>query len=463
VYSQEISVNSVQALVSVALDYSDTVKKIDAVSQQADIPVKNALADYDAVIKASVLFKRDDLDTNLPLPDSPVSEQMYSASISKPFSSGTALSLGISHSRSPVEMYGITPNRITSVSLSISQELLKNSFGLIQKANIDMSGISSAIKRLLANDALEEFIYDLENAYFSWEYLSQARKFYSQLLKQTEWLEGVYKQKLSLGTAESPDMLYVSAAVLSRRLSLMEIEHRLLVSEIVLESLSGVDLDLSEKESSLSLDDDINMSLGFYQDKALENRRDYAVLSMSIEQLALKMKIDENSFLPSLKLNASIIQNSADDSIGDTFNGLFRDGNEFSIGLNLSMPLERKKEYAAMEEDMLKMEELTSQATALEDKIKADVESQYLLISSLKKRLELAQKAVVLQEKRLEGENKRITQGRSNADLLLRAQVDLLNARLAVLNIDLAYKQAVAKLYKLCAMTLPKYNISEDK
>ncbi len=453
-YAREEEIKGIGDLINVAIERSNTVKEIEAQRQLAGLTAEDALARYDALIKASVLWEYNDLDTNLPLPESAVSSHIYSVSISKPFRTGTDVSLSVNHSRSPVEMYGITPNRISSVSLSISQDLLKNAFGLVQQAQIDISSIESGIEALLAEDALETFVCGLERAYWQWIYLYEARGYYSEILKQTEWLDGVYKEKLKFGTAEKPDSLYVSASVLVRRSALVQAQANAAKAERALESLCSVGLDLMPVEEDIGK---LDRGLSFYIKEAFSNRRDYKVLSMTIEKLGLKRHIDKNALMPSLRLSASATVNSADDDFAGTFSGLGSDGEDFRIGLSLSMPLGKSQEYIALKDVALNMHKLSARLARMEDQIRQEVTDAYELADSLFRRYELAVRARELQEQRLEAEKRRLMQGRSGADLFLRAQIDLLNARLSEASLRAAYLSAKADLFRKCAMTLGKY------
>ncbi|MBL7649318.1 MAG: TolC family protein [Candidatus Hydrogenedentes bacterium] len=159
---------------------------------------------------------------------------------------------------------------------------------------------------------------------------------------------------------------------------------------------------------------------------ALVSRLDYLNSRDQVEDSARKVKVAANALKPGLDLVLA-----ADvDSIGqDNFQRLDFRSADWSAGLNLDLPLDRKAERNALRESLIAQERTVRAFTLAEDTIKLDVRSGRRTLEQAKLEFEIAQKSIELGKRRVREQELLAELGQGTAINLVDAQNDLTSAQ----------------------------------
>jgi len=121
------------------------------------------------------------------------------------------------------------------------------------------------------------------------------------------------------------------------------------------------------------------------------------------------------------------------DSIGqDNFQRLDFRSTDWTAGLNLDLPLDRKAERNALRESLIGQERTVRAYTLAEDTIKLDVRSGRRTLEQAKLEFEIAQKSIELGKRRVREQELLAELGQGTAINLVDAQNDLTSAQNAL-------------------------------
>ena len=181
---------------------------------------------------------------------------------------------------------------------------------------------------------------------------------------------------------------------------------------------------------------------------ALDNRNDFRMRKIQVERESVQLAYAHNQGLPRIDLVASYGLNGLDLSASKAFS--YDNAKNFpawSVGLQVSVPLganlQAKADIAAA--DVRKKDALLA-LKALEVAIANDVDTSLGLLGSAAERLGWWREVAQRERQQLELEHRRLQAGRSDMREVLFREEHAINARLAVLEQQIAYAKARAVL-----------------
>ncbi len=161
-------------------------------------------------------------------------------------------------------------------------------------------------------------------------------------------------------------------------------------------------------------------------DVALVSRLDYLTSRDRVEDEARQVKVAADALKPGLDL----ILAANIDSIGqDNFQRLDVRSLDWSAGLDLDLPLDRKAERNALRAALIDQERSIRSYTLSEDSIKLDVRSGLRQLEQAKLAYEIAENSVELNRRRMREQEVLAEVGRGTAINLVDAQNDLTSAQ----------------------------------
>jgi outer membrane protein TolC len=215
---------------------------------------------------------------------------------------------------------------------------------------------------------------------------------------------------------------------------------------------------------------------------AFENRPELRRLDLDLENRAIEVEYAKNQLLPVLTVSGAynhtglggreIVRASnggpvvavLPGGLGDAFGQLFGyDFRGYSIGFNLQIPLRNRAaqgEHArALTEQQLAQSRLnaTMQAIALE------VRNAITQVEMNRARIDAAEKARELTERRLDAEQKKFELGASTIRFVLEEQRNVTQAQTNEINALVNYTKALVDYDRSIGMTLQKNNIEIEK
>lgn len=178
---------------------------------------------------------------------------------------------------------------------------------------------------------------------------------------------------------------------------------------------------------------------------ALASRLDYLNVRDRVEDSARRVKVAANALKPGLDLVLA-----ADiESIGrDNFQRLDVRTADWSAGLNIDLPLDRKAERNALRESLIDQERSARAYSLAEDTIKLNVRSGRRTLEQAKLEFEIAQISVELNKRRVREQELLAGLGRGTAINLVDAQNDLTSAQNALTNALIAHTVARLEFWR---------------
>jgi outer membrane protein TolC len=195
-------------------------------------------------------------------------------------------------------------------------------------------------------------------------------------------------------------------------------------------------------------------------DTALAKRTDIAVARKQLENNDLSIKLAKSQLLPALNLVAAYgtqgiggtqLRDAAGEPLpqpitggyGDALSSVFgRDFPTWQLGVNIAYPLFNKAARAQSMQARISKDQALANLNALEMEIAQEVRSAARDVDANFKRVDSTRAARVLQERRLDAEEKKFAAGMSTNFLVTQAQRDLADANVAEIRAVLAYSKS---------------------
>jgi len=202
--------------------------------------------------------------------------------------------------------------------------------------------------------------------------------------------------------------------------------------------------------------------------KALEERTDITVARKNLESDDIAIQFARSQLLPALNLQAGyggtgiggtgLVRDGFGGPVIETIPGGYGDavssafGGDFptwTLGVNLSYPLFNRQAKASAARARISKDQALASLTRLEMQIAQEVRAAGRDVQSNFKRVESTRAARVLQERRLDAEEKKFAAGMSTNFLVTQAQRDLADASVAEIRAGLDYRKSLIEFERV--------------
>jgi outer membrane protein TolC len=375
--------------------------------------------------------------------------------------SGTSATVDLStiRSRFKYELAGDIPFTVesedplyqTRLAATVSQSLLeghRRSYNLqaLRQAQqaIDSSELGQAVQR-------QQTLADTADAYWS---LWTARKLVTiaeEGMALAEEEMRLVHAKVELGELAPVERSRVDATVLQSESDLLEARHNEQSGEDALLLLIGMDLatDLAlVTNPEQPMDHAIDLAAA--QQSALEGSPALTLAVLEEEGARADVEAARHALLPQLGASASYAllgyETSQAKALGEMFGASLP---EWSLGVNLSMPLGNRSAQGTLASASASLAEKTIDREALERRIRQQVSAQLRTLSSAQAKLGLTQRQLSLAQETLDAERALRDAGRSLEKDVLDSMKDVSDARVAVEQAKVDYILAIIELERL--------------
>jgi outer membrane protein TolC len=243
-----------------------------------------------------------------------------SSSLSKMFSTGTTITAGIGHPRTETDWPPRSAYYSPEIFASLQQELLKNSFGYIDRRHLKINKNMAKMKREYLLFQLSGLVIEAVLDYWTVIINVSALDNAQLHLKETKQLRSIIAQNVKLGISEKFELNYYNTLVALSESQTMNAQQRFSDSlKKLLRTLNieTVDLTGTVVLSNRLPDIDNEQALKY----AYENRADYNNAVLSFQNAKMNLQINKNEGLPSLtaQVNASSLaqKENANDAYSD--------------------------------------------------------------------------------------------------------------------------------------------------
>ncbi|MGB3534933.1 MAG: TolC family protein [Microcoleaceae cyanobacterium] len=340
-----------------------------------------------------------------------------------------------------------------NLELSVRQPLLRNGGIEVNRASIEIARIDDKINIL---DLKSTLINQITEAIFAYRQLIQAQE---RLQIEISSLEIARQQVentqvlIDAGRRARVDIVPVQARVANQEVSLLEAENNLKQQQFDLLEILDIDPSLTIIAADIQPVTPESLESENIKILALENRPDYLIAKLNIEQADFALKIAENQRKWNMDLEASVSHDPAPNFIEDR--------TEFRAGLNLTKNLGDRRierEFKQRQVELLQAENNLDEEI---QQVEIDVENSIRDVRENLRRVELARRATELAEEQLLNEEERVRLGVGNTSIvdLVQFQEALGQARNDELNANIDYLNSITNLEQTIGITLDAWDI----
>jgi len=414
----------------------------------------------------------------------------YSAQINQLIPTGGNLSINLSGygTESNRSFQTINPRYGGTLMFNFIQPLLKN-FGLkISRREILIAQNNSNISETQYKRALQDTIYNVEEAYWNLVNAIENLTVIKQSLKLAQDLLEKNRRAVEVGTLAPIEILTAQEQVATREAEILEAEALVKNNEDSLKTIINLASDEEDAEILRIMPTDKpsyekkDMTLDQALAVALQNRPDLQVSRIDLKNKELNLSYAKNQILPDLSLQASywspgvsgdqiIYQGGnpltgvvvgttpggASDALKDVF-GL--KNNNWSVGVTFSIPLSTLLSRAAYAQAKVNLEQATLQIKNQEQQAFLEIKNSLRAVDTNYKRVQARKIARELAAKKLEAEEEKLKVGLTTNYFVLQYQRDLANAQSLELKAIIDYNLSMARLNRALGISLEEKNIS---
>ncbi len=365
------------------------------------------------------------------------------------------------------------PSYDSSLNLSLSQPLLKNLKIDSARAQLRVSKNNQAVSDVQFRQTVINTISNVKKAYYdiiaAIDNLAAQRK----SLTLAQKLLGENQIKVRIGTLAPLDVVQAESEVASREEGVIVAEALLASVEDTLKAaifpandpatwalrIVPTDRPTAEKE-------EINLEAA--TKKALQERTDINVVRKNLESDDIAIQFARSQLLPALNLQAAygsvgiggtgLVRDGFGGPVVETVPGGYSDalsgvfGTDFptwTLGVNLSYPLFNRQAKASAARARISKDQALASLNRLEMQIAQEVRTSGRDVQSNFKRVESTRAARVLQERRLDAEEKKFAAGMSTNFLVTQAQRDLADASVSEIRAGLDYRKSLIEFERV--------------
>jgi outer membrane protein TolC len=416
--------------------------------------------------------------------------------IQKGFLTGTTVSLGLNNSSvtSNNPRNDFNPATNSSLALSISQHLLQGYGRSLNGRQIRIARNNREVSDLTFKLQVETTVAAVMELYWDLVSFNQAVQVGRDALAVSQHLLEDNRKQVEVGTLAQIEVVRAEAEIASREQTLVVAQTRVLQQETILKtalSRNGVAnpeiasahiittdrIQVPDVEPITPIQDMTAM--------ALSARPELAQSRIQLTNQQLTIRGSKNALLPTLDVVASASNGAlAGDpnplpalpgsphsntaffigGYGTVLSQLFaRNFPNYSIGLNLNIPIRNRAAQAQLVSDELTLRQQELGLQRLENQVRVDVQNGMIGVSQARAQYIAAQKAQVLQAQTLDAETKKLSLGASTIYNQILAERDLVTAQSNLVTAEAAYARARVELDRATGQILYNNNVSLDE
>lgn len=359
-------------------------------------------------------------------------ERGFNASVSKLLPTGTTLGMDyeMMWSQDDTPFAAINPNYDGKTTFTLTQALLQNFFGVLDRTAVDIARLKGKIQGADTMERIESEILAIRTAYWDLALAMENYDTGKQFLETSEKLLKIGERKFRMGTMEKADLLNLMSQTRVRAEQWIMAENDVRLASNHLAFLLGINLEvvyLSEDPLTPSIE---KVSIEDQLDTAFKQRDAYKRAELNAKRYGLEVKSAGYRGLPKAEVVASYGMNGLDTKLKKSIYRSFKkDHPTYYVGVQVSMPLENRQaraEYGQAKSDRERAE-IELKKTAAQ--INREVWDAYLNLLTLQKQLRQTGETLKLEEEKYNAELAQFRIARSNTERLTQFQNDWISAK----------------------------------
>ncbi len=432
--------------------------KLDFYIEETDLMYSEAV--FDTFLYGGASYKEDKYQQLSTFASNDNQTNEYYLRLEKTLPTGTELSLEAKDTRqwSDSAYVSKNPSHETEITLEAVQPIAKNSFGFNDRQEISITELTVKNAGLETKDRIEALMAKVQISYWELGLAKKTLDTYEEMLKKAKTLYESDKKNFDIGLIEKGDLFAGEANVakLESERVIAENEYKRAQENLKMIMNMNEKVTLSSREELDFVPLEKNMA--DFLEQAFSGRMDYKMKKRDVEIKGLNLKIKNNQKWPEIDLNATMALNGIDSRLDGAIDKTAAVSNTYYYGgIEFKIPLENKEARSEYIKAKHEKEKALLTLKKLERTIITDVGNAFGDVKSIESGIGFISKAVELQSKKLEEEEKRFYQARSDTKRLIDYQQDFLRARLEEVNFLFKHKKAKVELSRAMNAILPEY------
>ncbi len=445
-----------------ALELSRT-QSVDIKTAQAQLAAqeaREAAVDgvYDATIFSKFQLANDESEQNSNFAGTERNIRKTEVGIRKLFATGTNIEVSGSYEKSQTKFQGPPPPTVITnpahtgnIQLTLRQPLWRNFLSReirlqqrLQKAHSDTARLQVELRQQISQAETEQLYWNLSA-------LNAQLQLAKQIAAKSRAFATIMRDRQEFGRADEIDVLNAESRAIQSDTQLLEIE---LNQGDVKQKLANK-LNLSSDQIVMPAENILAkpslsvpaMEVSSALEVARQQRIDLKIVTNQMEPIRLQKKLAEEQYKPTVNLFASLGSNGIEPERQDAVSEPFDlDHKTTVVGVELEWkPFNRKSSYeafAAQAQMKVAESEFQSGLQNLERDIKFAI---HKLDSSAKQKAQ-AEQQLKFYNSKLRSDEQKFAQVRSEKAALLGHELEILHAKVSLLNAELGARQAEAML-----------------
>ena len=417
--------------------------------------------------------------------------------IQKGFLTGTNVSLDWRNTLNDTNSLraNFDPSLRSNLTLRIRQSLLQGFGRSVNSRNIHIAKNNREVSDLAFKSQVIATVTQVQNLY--WDLVSfraEARSREEDLCLAQKLYED-NKRRVEIGVLAPIEIVRAEAEVASReqdltlavtRVQLQETTIKNALSKNGLASPSILDVEIVPTDRIEVPDIEEIQPLQDLMGLALQSRPELAQSRIQLKNQDISLKGVRNAMLPQVSIFADFTNNALAGRLNEDFVGFpgietlvsdffigglgtslsqvfRRNFPDYSIGVQVSFPLKNRRAQADMTATLLERRQADIRLRQQENSVRAEVRDAVIGVQQARARFTAAEKTRILQERTLDGEQKKFKLGASTIFFVVEAQRDLALARSAEITAQNNYIKAKVALDRATGKTLAANNIAIDE
>jgi len=412
--------------------------------------------------EATLLSSESSFDTSLSASSTYSKTSTYSSSISKTYNSktwsldgsvskkipsGTTLEAGTSYSYITQELNNSKYYR-PAVYVKFTQELLKNSFGLIDRFSVTDAKMKLEIEKLRKSETDKSYLNTYKKLYFNWIAQKKKLSLLKEYITNTEKLKADIEKKVKTGLSDNTDLITVEALLLQYKLNYRN-------SEIKLDEIKSALYIFPELDSSAPLEDDfaktLNLSLKFqYEMVPYEKTKSAEIYRLTKENLLYAADVQQNKLLPQLNVSGEYTRLSNSEK-NNTYSNM--NDSEYYIGFAFTYPLENSASRASLKQAEIAVKEINNEFDIARNSHSSNLKTTIKTIDGLRDIINISQKRIEVLESKYRNLYRQYLQSRQNLQTLVdtsiaitQQKIDLLELQNSLIQYSIDYEDLTEKI-----------------
>lgn len=359
----------------------------------------------------------------------------------------------------------LNPSFNSDFSLTVRQPLLSGSGRAYNLATIERAKLGLERSALDFKTSVLTVVRNVEAAYYNLGFAREQLSVRRFSLELAERLLEENKARMNTGIATDLEVLQAEVGVANARRTLLQAEQTVRDREDGLLNLIGrFEFDGALGSVSLAAAPVPAVSFDRSYQLARENSPSYASTKLSIEQIKIDVMTTKSLAKPGLSVGATGGYNAREASPSRSAEELWSgDGYNWTIDLQLNMPLGFKAEKARNRVAIINLAREEARLQQIEQTLLVNVRSAVRSVQTSVESVAISVKATELSQRQFDLEKARFDAGVSTFRRVQESQEDLDTARVSELQARITLRIALADLAQLEASSLERYKIALEQ